>query len=171
MSLTRPLGACPEGHWTRLPDALISELTPREHHLVHALLSYRWFSSSPICPFVATLADRIGCSRRTVQRTLRSLERKGYLVTVARYRDDSDHGQTSNVYGPGPLLLPLLPLADDRPGAQPGSDRRPPMTGPTPGNRLRNQTKGTRGQERPDLRDYGSTDHLMTRYGRLAPRR
>jgi DNA-binding transcriptional MocR family regulator len=102
---------CPEGRYTKLPDALLSELTPREHQLVHALLSYRWTDDSAIYPSVRTLATRLRCTDRTIQRTLRSLERQGYLVTVARYRE-GDHGQTSNRYAPGPMLLPLLPPAD-----------------------------------------------------------
>ena len=56
-----------------------------------------------------TLAGRLRCTDRTIQRTLRRLETQGYVVTMARYRDDGDHGQTSNRYAPGPLLLPLLP--------------------------------------------------------------
>jgi DNA-binding transcriptional MocR family regulator len=110
---------CPEGRYTKLPDALLSELTPREHQLVHALLSYRWTDDSAIYPSVRTLATRLRCTDRTIQRTLRSLERQGYLVTVARYRE-GDHGQTSNRYAPGPMLLPLLPPAGGRDVAGPG---------------------------------------------------
>jgi DNA-binding transcriptional MocR family regulator len=117
----RPASLCPDPlRYTRLPDALISELTPREHQLVHALLSYRWTDDAAIYPSVPTLAKRLRCTDRTIQRTLRSLERQGYLVTVARFRDEGDHGQTSNTYAPGPMLLPLLPPAGDRDVAGPG---------------------------------------------------
>lgn len=129
--------------YTRLPNALLRELTPREHQLVHALLSFRWFSDSAIFPYVGTLAKMLRCSKRTVQRTLRSLERKGYLVTVAEYRDiseDGHRGQTSNTYAPGPMLLPLLPPADTSTDAQAERDRRPPMTPPSHRNSYRNQT-------------------------------
>jgi DNA-binding transcriptional MocR family regulator len=117
----RPASLCPDPlRYTRLPDALISELTPREHQLVHALLSYRWTDDAAIYPSVPTLAKRLRCTDRTIQRTLRSLERQGYLVTVARFRAEGDHGQTSNTYAPGPMLLPLLPPAGDRDVAGPG---------------------------------------------------
>ena len=129
---TRPASLCPEGRYTRLPDQLIIELTPREHQLVHALLSYRWTDDAPIYPYVGTLAARLGCSKRTIQRTLRSLERKGYIVTVARYRDESEdgahHGQTSSVYAPGPMLLPLLPRDRDEDARPAQQERQAPMT-------------------------------------------
>jgi DNA-binding transcriptional MocR family regulator len=137
---TRPLPHWQESTYTKLPNALLSELTPREHQLVHALLSFRWFDDSPIRPFVATLAGLLKCHRRTVQRTLRSLEGKGYLVTVARYRQDSDGGRTSNDYAPGPLLLPLLPRADARDDAPTDQPRQTPMTSAPHRNTYRNQT-------------------------------
>jgi DNA-binding transcriptional MocR family regulator len=122
-------GAQPHCPYTRIPDALISELTPREHQLVHALLSYRWTPDSAIYPSVRTLATRLRCTDRTIQRTLRSLERQGYLVTVARYRE-GDHGQTSNLYAPGPMMAALLPPPGDTVRAVPG-DIRGGQTKPT----------------------------------------
>jgi hypothetical protein len=110
--------ATPTDRYTRLPDALLSELTPREHQLVHALLSYRWTDAAAIYPSIRTLARQCGCSDRTVQRTLRALERRGYVVSVARFR--ADEGQTSSEYRPGPLLLPLLAPPGDTAAAGPG---------------------------------------------------
>lgn len=151
---------CPEGRYTRLPDALLSELSPREHQLVHALLSFRWFDDSPIFPRIATLAERVRCSTRTVQRTLRSLEGKGYLVTVARYRDESDGGQTSNQYAPGPLLMALLPPAGSQPVAPPVT-----RTAHHEGN-TRNTTHRTGFDSKNTAKK--SKDYLETRYGTIA---
>jgi DNA-binding transcriptional MocR family regulator len=156
---TLPLGQ--QDRYTRLPDAILGVLKPREHQVTHLLLSYRWFADSTIRPFVATMATRLGCSRRTVQRALRGLEAKGYLVTVARYRDDSDGGQTSNIYAPGPLLLPLLPVTDDAPARQ---SARPPMTG-------RAQQERHSGNNTSQNRmGYGSKSYYETRDGDLRMR-
>lgn len=120
--------ACPDTRWTKLPDALLSVLTPREHQLVHALLSYRWTPDAPIYPSVRTLARRLGCSERTIQRTARQLAGKGYLIIDARYRDDQ--GQTSNLYRPGPLLVALLPPASASTVSRSQHDHHPPVTRP-----------------------------------------
>lgn len=154
-SIPGPASPCPDPQrYTRLPDALISELTPREHQLVHALLSYRWTDDSAIYPSVRTLATRLRCTDRTIQRTLRSLERQGYLVTVARYRTEGDHGQTSNLYAPGPMLLPLLPPAGDRDVAGPG-DTRAGQTKPPEKYTKRSSSTGHKQDDR--ARDYVET--------------
>jgi hypothetical protein len=123
-TVPRPASPCP---YTRLPDALLSELTPREHQLVHALLSYRWTDDSAIYPSVRTLATRLRCTDRTIQRTLRQLEERGYLIIQARYRDDQ--GQTSNLYAPGPLLVALLSPLAATPVTASRDDHHPPVTG------------------------------------------
>jgi DNA-binding transcriptional MocR family regulator len=145
MSLTRPLGARPEDRYTKLPNALLARLTPREHQLVHALLAHRWYRDSTIYPRVGTLAELLGWSRRTVQRTLRRLEDGGWIVTVARYRDD--RGQTSNEYKPGPMLAPILPPAEDAPVTVPRDDRRTPASA---GARKVDSGKQTSSNRRPE---------------------
>ena len=110
--MTTSLQATPlhgQGRWSKLPDALLGVLTPREHQVIHLLLSYRWSDDALIYPSVRTMAKRLGCSERTIQRAIRGLERGGWIVVEARYRDDE--GQQSNQYHPGPRLLPLLPAA------------------------------------------------------------
>jgi DNA-binding transcriptional MocR family regulator len=118
---------------------------------VHALLSYRWTDNAAIYPSVRTLATRLRCTDRTIQRTLRSLERQGYLVTVARYRE-GDHGQTSNRYAPGPMLLPLLSPPGDTVRAVPGD---------TPGGQTKTPEKYTKKMSgtgsKQDARDYIET--------------
>lgn len=172
--------------YTKLPDQLIHELTPREHQLVHALLSFRWFDDSAIYPYVGTLAKMLGCHKRTVQRTLRKLEAKGYVVTVAHYRDEAEdehHGQSSNTYAPGPMLLPLLPHASDQADAPSEQERRTPVASAPFRTNQRNYQKPKRRQQGRytppstgggylETRTYSQDggDFLMTRYGPLKPR-
>lgn len=144
--------------FTRLPDALISELTPREHQLVHALLSYRWTDDAAIYPSVRTLAAMLRCTDRTIQRTARGLEEKGYLIIQARYRDDQ--GQTSNLYVPGPLLVALLPPSPDQRVTDSRDDHHPPVTRRAgerdPGNHTHRRDRGT-GSKGFDARNYYET--------------
>jgi hypothetical protein len=145
--------------YTRLPDALIAALSPREHQLVHALLSYRWTDAAAIYPRIGVLAERLDWSARTVQRTLRSLEAGGWIVSVARYRDDG--GRTSNEYRPGPMLAPLL--APRRPEAVTGP--RQPWPRERDSGNHQTPTRGRQaGYPQPpsDARAY-----LAGRYGRL----
>lgn len=107
---TRPPGVR-QDRFTQLPDTLLDVLTPREHQVIHLLLSYRWTDDGAIYPSVPTMARRLGCSDRTIQRTIRQLEQRGYIVVVEQHR--SDRSQQSNLYQPGPLLLPLLPPLGD----------------------------------------------------------
>lgn len=125
---TRPAAACLEGRYTKLPDTLLSVLTPRQHMLVHALLSYKWFSDSSIYPSVPTLAKQLRWSVRTVQRIMRQLEAGGWIVVRACYR--SDDGQASNLYEPGPVLLPYLSPAPARPDTTPVTKRHPAPVSP-----------------------------------------
>lgn len=172
-SIQVPLPHCPEGRYTKVPDAILSDLTPREHQLVHLLLSYRWYEDSPIYPYVGTMATRLGCSKRTIQRTLRSLEAKDYLIVAARYRDlsedDEHHGQTSNLYAPGPRLLALLPRSVDDGDGTASRERRHPMTPMPTGRRDTNQRSYAR---QKNAVAYEASDYYyQTREGVLPRRR
>lgn len=112
--------------YTKLPDAVIDVLTPREHQVLHLLLSHRWTDDGLIYPSVTTMAQRLRCSDRTIQRTIRQLEARGYIVVEAQHRVDKS--QQSNLYRPGPMLLPLLPPLGDGSGAGQANDRHPPVT-------------------------------------------
>lgn len=165
MDSTRPLGAR-QDRFTQLPDALISELTPREHQLVHALLSYRWADDALIFPSVRTLADQMRCSDRTIQRTLHQLAERGWIIIEARYRDDQ--GQTSNLYRPGPLLAPLLSPSGRHDDARQAPLWHPPVTRRADERYSGNQTNRTRRPGRPDIRI--DRDYFATREGDLRVR-
>lgn len=165
-TVARSTSSCPDpaptDRYTRLPDQLLADLTPREHQLVHLLLSYRWTEDALIYPRIGTLAARLRCSERTIQRTLRELERRGYLIIDAQYRDDQ--GQTSNLYRPGPLLVALLPPAGATAVTRRRDDHHPPVTRRPAERYSGNENTRTRRPERPD-RDY-----FASREGRISPR-
>jgi DNA-binding transcriptional MocR family regulator len=164
MNHTRPLGAR-QDRFTQLPDSLLGALTPREHQLVHALLSYRWTPDAAIYPSVRTLARQLGCSDRTVQRAAHALEARGYLIIEARYRDDQ--GQTSNVYRPGPLLVALLPPGGDSPVAAPRHGHHPPVTRVAS---ERDSGKPYQTKQKQSTRRYQPGDLMVSRYGRVQRR-
>jgi DNA-binding transcriptional MocR family regulator len=164
MSLTRPLGARPEDRYTRLPDALLSVLSPREHQVIHLLLSYRWTDDALIYPSVPTMAARLGCSERTIQRTAHELERRGYLIIEARYRDDQ--GQCSNVYHPGPLLVALLSSAGGMPVTRRRDDHHPPVTRAAYERDSGNQKPSTRRPERVNTDPAAFTSGALSAYVR-----
>lgn len=95
-----------DGRWTAIPNELhdLAE-TPREFQLMAALLSFRWYPTSPIIPSVETLASMLACSRRTVRRTVAALEARGYIRRIERRA--ADDRQLSNDYA---LCGPLLAL-------------------------------------------------------------
>lgn len=162
----------PTTRFTKLPDELLHVLSPREHMLLHALLSHRWFEDSEIYPSVTRLRDMLRWSVRTVQRTMRKLEDGGYVVRIADYRNKTewgDRGQTSNIYRPGPALLPLLPpleSRDDMGGSQPVS--RPLPTWPRKGEN-ENKTKRTSKPQGQYILPRTS-GFLETRHGTYIPR-
>jgi DNA-binding transcriptional MocR family regulator len=110
--------------FSQIPDGLHQLVaSPREFQLVALLLSYRWTADAVIYPSVRTLAERLNCSERTVQRTCAALEARGLLVREYRHREDE--GQTSNRYHLAGALLALVSVVVD---TRTRSDRRPPVT-------------------------------------------
>lgn len=113
--------------WTAVPDVLLGVLTPREHQLLHALLSYRWTADATIRPFVKTLARQMGdCHPRTVQRAAARLQARGLIEIVPRFR--VDEGQSANEYRPTAALLALLPRDTDDDAADVGPRSHTPTT-------------------------------------------
>ncbi len=83
--------------FTSIPNVVHALVrSPREYQLVAALLSFRWYSSSPIIPSVKRLADMLDCGERTVRRTAASLEARGLIRRVERRAADTR--QMSNLY-------------------------------------------------------------------------
>lgn len=161
---TRPAAAWQE-RFTQLPDGLHQLVTsPREFQLIALLLSYRWSPDAQVFPSVRTLAERLNCSERTVQRTCASLEARGLLVREYRYRDESERDQTSNGYHLAGALLALVGIVVD---TRVSPDRHPPVTR-TAGERHSGNNNNRK--SRPVTVPRQASAYLETRGGRLRPR-
>ena len=89
-SIQGALPHCLEGQFTQIPNELHPLVkSPREFQLVCLLLSYRWYPTSPIIPSVEKLRKQLGCSARTVRRTVAALESRGLLRREYRHADDN----------------------------------------------------------------------------------
>ena len=168
MNDTRPPGAR-QDRFTQLPDTLIDVLTPREHQVIHLLLSYRWTDDGAIYPSVPTMARRLDCSDRTIQRTIRQLEQRGYILVIAQRR--ADRSQQSNLYQPGPMLLPLLPPLGGGHATERGGHVAGPVTRMAGKREPGIRYTPKRGRERLHSPiPQTSSAYLETRGGRLRPR-
>lgn len=104
------------------------------------LIDHWWIDKSMPYPSKKTLADRIGCSDKTVQRAIVGLEEEGLIRRKERF--NSKGGQTSNIYDLAPLVAKLKPIAKEMLEAREEAKktRRSPEK---PGHRLRRSMKAT----------------------------
>jgi DNA-binding transcriptional MocR family regulator len=113
----------PDTRFIQIPRGLIRMTSPREYQLIAALLAYRWTPESKIFPSVKTLAAEMGCTPRTVQRTVAALEARGWLVREYQYRPDGS--QRSSTYH---LAGELLSMMTDSVDARASEPRQTPLT-------------------------------------------
>lgn len=171
-NLSRPAAACPaptstDLHYVNITNALIDfDLTPRQFQLIVTLLSYRWWSTSPIIPSVKTLAGRMRCKPRTVQYAMKGLIAKGLIEVQYCYRPDG--GQMSNLYQIGPALRPLLAPVPTRDSAASHETLRTPLQAPAYKPNERKEPKGIKGSQ-PRGRPAQSVDAFFA--GGLIQRR
>lgn len=128
-NLPRPALPRPEPAtgYTSLPNAVLHlGLSARELQLVVQLLAIRWTPETEIRPRLKTLAERMSCSVRTVQRACDSLVLRGLLTVEARYRDDG--GRASNVYRLGWVLTTVVTADGCHDVASPRHERLAPTT-------------------------------------------
>lgn len=110
------------GGYTKVPNIIRTlGLTPRDEQLVNRLLEC-WREGQMPWPSIKTLAERMHCSLRTVQRAIARLEGRGLLVVEYRYR--ADGSQQSSVYHLAPVLTPL----PDSPASVSRDDRHQGVT-------------------------------------------
>ena len=100
--------------WTTIPNELLInhsrlDLTNTELVLVIHLISFLHNSDSKIYPSINTLSLRMNQDRRTIQRTINSLEEKNILKKTIRSKGKNDKGMT-NFYDLSPLMLKLINL-------------------------------------------------------------
>jgi hypothetical protein len=107
--------------WTVIPSALLRGL-PRLHiganelAVLICLIDYWWAPTDPPWPSKKALAERLGVSQRTIQRSLACLQEEGLIVSEARHM--ASGGQTSNRYDLSPLVAKLEVIAADMKGAE-----------------------------------------------------
>lgn len=157
----------PIARYTQIPRELhdLAE-SPREFELMAALLSFRWFPSSPIIPSVKTLAGMLRCSQRTVRRTAAGLETRGLILREERRAPDSR--QMSNLFhlcGPLLALVAAVEARADQEARPSWQGRRSNGAGKP---EYRNDNNRTRRPGSPDPR--ADRDYFSTREGRLVPR-
>jgi predicted transcriptional regulator len=102
--------------YTVLPTLLMQAqarlgLNADEMNTLLQLISYRWSADTHPRPAKATIAQRIGRSPRTVQRYLTSLENKGLVARIERFK--AHKGQDANGYDLSGLVRRLGELAPE----------------------------------------------------------
>lgn len=102
--------------WTVIPSALLRGL-PRLHlgatdlATLICLIDYWWAPESAPWPSKRALAERLGVSQKTIQRSLKRLQDEKLIVSEARH--STSGGQTSNRYDLGPLVKRLEEIVVD----------------------------------------------------------
>jgi predicted transcriptional regulator len=86
-------------------------ITPNEMNVLLQIISHRWSPGND--PWIAkeTIAARIGKDARTIQRCLTSLEKKGLVRRVRRFKPSK--GQDANGYDVGELVEKLKAIAPE----------------------------------------------------------
>ncbi len=160
-SIQRSGVPCPDATYTNQPNIVHSLVdSPREYQLVSLLISFRWFSTSPIIPSVRTLADTMKCSERTVRRTVAALEARGLLYRVERRADDLR--QMSNEYRLCGALLAAVTTVEANTGRGGGHERRPTLSAAAGKPDQRKNTNENSLRERQS-RPPAATSGLLTR--------
>jgi len=100
--------------WTTIPNLLLKSqsklgLSNSELVLVIHLISFIHQPFSRVYPSVELLSRRMDQDRRTIQRTMKRLEDKGFVRKKVRSNGKTDVGMT-NVYDLDPLMLKLIKI-------------------------------------------------------------
>lgn len=102
--------------WTVIPSALLKGL-PRLHigatdlATLICLIDYWWAPESAPWPSKRALAERLGVSQKTIQRSLKRLQDEKLIISEARR--STSGGQTSNRYDLSPLVKRLETIVAD----------------------------------------------------------
>ena len=86
-------------------------LEPDEFNVLLQLVSHWWSADHDPHPAKQTIARRMGKSARMVQRHLTSLEEKGFIERITRYK--LHQGQDSNGYDLKGLIAKLEAIAPE----------------------------------------------------------
>jgi predicted transcriptional regulator len=87
------------------------DLTPDELNVLLQIISHWFYKGNDPHPSKATIATRMDRDPRTVQRHLTSLENKGFIKRIERFKPSK--GQDSNAYELSGLAAKLESIAGD----------------------------------------------------------
>jgi DNA-binding MarR family transcriptional regulator len=114
--VTERFGVVAAAGYQPLPDVLLFHqaelrLTSEELNVVLHILAH-WYAPERLpFPTAKTIARRMGCGERTVERYLTSLRKKGFLV---KYRTPKGMRWRRKYHDLSPLIERLKPLAEQR---------------------------------------------------------
>lgn len=105
-----------ERGYSMIPSILLwgqakMDLKPDELNVLLQLISHWWTAEHDPHPAKDTIARRMGKEPRTVQRHLTSLEKKGFIKRIVRYKQHK--GQDTNGYDLTGLIQKLEAIAPE----------------------------------------------------------
>jgi predicted transcriptional regulator len=105
-----------EPGFTVIPAALLRALVrlhlgPNELSVLLQIIDHWWEDEDMPFPSKRRMAERLGVSQKTVQRSVGRLVAEGLIRRKARHGKHG--GQTSNLYDLTPLVEKLTPIAED----------------------------------------------------------
>jgi predicted transcriptional regulator len=142
-----------ERGFTQIPNYLMRinmfvhddhKLSPTEMVVLFHLVGSWWKKDEMPFPSLNTLADQIGISQRQVQRSINTLEQKGYLK---RMKKKIKGVIASNVYDLSPLADTLKIVADHFVNKHPRNIRSPKDDLTTIGDQAKRSSRKTKTKE------------------------
>jgi predicted transcriptional regulator len=102
--------------WTIIPNSLLENqarlgLSCIDMMVLINLITHWWEKDNAPRPAKKRLANILGVSTKTIQRSMVNLEQCGALKRLERYRDGGDGGRTTNNYDLNPLVDVLTPFS------------------------------------------------------------
>lgn len=102
--------------WTAIPSVLLEQqqalgLSAMEINILLHLIRHWWKKDDLPYPSKQTIADCVGVDRRTVQRHIEQMEKRGLIRRAHRFHPSG--GQQSNFYDFSGLIKALVPLAKE----------------------------------------------------------
>jgi predicted transcriptional regulator len=100
--------------WTAIPNIILEkqqelQLGPSEFNVLIQLLKYWWDKENLPHPAKTLIAEQMGVSPRTVQRSIAKLEALGLVKRITRTKPNE--GQSSNYHDFSGLIKKITPLA------------------------------------------------------------
>lgn len=105
-----------EAGWTVIPSIILEkqhalELKPIDINVLMQLFKHWWFSDNPPRPSKRSIAESMGVSESTVQRSLARMEKKGLIKREKRIHER--YGQQPNSYHFEGLIEKAKPHAEE----------------------------------------------------------